>query len=185
MTVQEYIAKFDPDFLGNQTVLGTVLTAAQAAVEAYIGRGLGLVTNRLEDARGCRHAILLKYYPTTAVEWVHDRNGNALEHDADLEKGIVFVRNGDPEKMTVKYSGGLQTVPADIELAMALVVGAMMSSLETGGKQIASERLGDWQQTYAVSGATVSPNGANVVQTISTLSPAAAALLNIYCERRA
>lgn len=183
MTTEEYREKYDPAEGLSDAALEALLAAAQSAVEAYLGRGLGLAERTEEHwSETPRRVIALRAWPVTAVASVADEGGARSDFILLAAQGQLFFHAPAAGMVRVAYTGGLEPVPADVERAMALIVSALGQAQESGGQTIVSERLGDWQATYASSGTASAPAEA---RGLASLSQAAAALLDPYRARRA
>ncbi len=183
MTTAEYRERYDPEGTMADEVLEALLAAGESAVEAYLGRKLG-VAERTEEhwSETPRRVISLRAWPVTAIASVADENGTRSDFILLAEQGQIFLQRPAAGLVTVTYTGGLDPIPADIEQAMALIVSSLGQAQESSGQTIVSERLGDWQATYATSGAA---SGGVAAGSLGSVSQAAMALLDPYRARRA
>lgn len=176
MTPNDYIERYDPQYSGSEAMLYAALQAAQTAAETYLGRGFGTATNVQEVHRGAAQSVCLRHYPVTAVTSIKDENGELPDGSCDLdeEAGILYMRAPHKGNVIVKYSGGAGEEPMDVQLAIGLLTKSMLSSLDNNGQTVASERLGDWQVSYATGTSASAEAG------IVALCPAARNLLHPY-----
>lgn len=165
--VSEMLGLGDDDLGGR---LPALTDAACELVELYLNRKL-LLGFHTEIHSGGGDALALKAYPVESVEGVM-LNGAPMEyHGLIPESGLLYRRDGWPRVpggYTVKYAGGLSTIPSSIKQAVALLVEAMADAVENKGQQIASERLADYQVSYFRAAEAIG---------LAALSGAAAALL--------
>ena len=156
--------------------LPDLVDAASALVESHLNRRL-TKQERSEVYSGGGEALALKAYPVDTVLQVTLDDVPIETYDLDAETGLLFRRGGWPPMpggYRVTYVGGLAEIPAPIKQACALLVAALADAADNKGQQIASERLSDYQVSYA------RPAGAAGLE---TLSAAAAALLAPYRNR--
>jgi hypothetical protein len=168
---------FGEDDLGGR--LEALTEAASAMAEEFLNRW---VTKQAytQVCSGGGSALTLKAYPVeTLTEITFDGvgvTGGYLDKDA----GLLYREGGRiwppmPGGYLVKYTGGLEPVPAPIKQAIALLVAALNNTVENKGQQVASERLSDYQVSYS------RPADAAGLE---VLSVAAAALLRPYRSRQ-
>ena len=150
--------------------------AAFAMVESHLNRRL-TKQERTEVYSGGGEALPLKAYPVETFTKVTLDGMEVEAHGLDADTGLLFRRGGWPPMpggYRVTYVGGLSVIPAPIKQACALLVAALADAADNKGQQIASERLSDYQVTYA---RTAGAAG------LEALSAAAAALLAPYRNR--
>lgn len=183
MTALDYRVRYDPECALNDEALEALLSAAESAVETYLGRSIKRKERTEEHwSETPRRVISLRAWPVTAIASVADESGMRSDYILLAGQGQIFLRQPAAGMVTVTYTGGLDPVPADIEQAMALIVSSLSQAQESGGQTIVSERLGDWQATYATSG---SASGGMAAGSLGSVSMAAMALLDPYRARRA
>ena len=150
--------------------------AASAMVEGHLNRRLTR-QERSEVYSGGGEALALKAYPVDTVLQITLDDVPIEAHSLDAENGLLFRRGGWPPMpggYRVTYIGGLSVIPAPIKQACALLVAALADAADNKGQQIASERLSDYQVTYA---RTAGAAG------LEALSAAASTLLAPYRNR--
>ncbi len=156
--------------------LSDLTDAASALVESHLNRRL-TKQERSEVYSGGGVALTLKAYPIDTVLQVTLDDVPIEAYALDAENGLLFRRQGWPPMpggYRVTYVGGLAEIPAPIKQACALLVAALADSVESKGQQIASERLSNYQVTYARAAGAAG---------LEALSAAAAALLAPYRNR--
>ena len=164
------------DNLGGR--LDGLVAAACAMAEEYLNRWI----DKKEYTQVCSGgggALVLKAYPVESVMEVAMDGAPVPGVFLDADKGLLYRTGGRqwpplPGGYVVKYTGGLTTIPAPIKQAVAMLVAAMNNTVENKGQQVASERLSDYQVSYA------RPADAAGLE---ALSVAAAALLRPYRTR--
>ena len=165
--VSEMLTLGDDDLGGRLTAL---TDAACELVELYLNRKLPKAQHT-EIHSGGGEALTLKAYPVESVAEV-TLNGAPIDHHGLIpESGLLYRRTGWPRHpggYVVKYTGGLDAIPASIKQAVALLVESMADAVDNKGQQIASERLADYQVSYFRAAEAIG---------LAALSGAAAALL--------
>lgn len=168
--------------LGNDNLGGRLdglVAAACAMAEEYLNRWI----DKKEYTQVCSgggSALTLKAYPVASDTIVKLEGVLVADTSLDAEKGLLYRGGGRtwppmPGGYRVTYTGGLSDVPAPVKQAVALLVAALNNTVENKGQQVASERLSDYQVTYA------RPADAGGLE---ALSVAAAALLRPYRSRQ-
>lgn len=162
--------------------LSALISAASEMIEVYLRRKLrkGEHTDVAWQQGEC---LWLRAFPVEAVSEV--RAGADLIDIAyviDKEAGMLRRTDGHPwpihpEGYTVKYTGGLGTIPAPISQACAMLARQLGGSLENGGVA-ASERIGDYSITY-VQGSVGAGTGCG----LDAFSPAISAMLRPWMGR--
>lgn len=164
------------DDLGGR--LTGLLEAASAMAEEYLNRWI-TEKEYTQVCSGGGPALVLKAYPMKYGTVISFEGAIVSGVVLDNEKGLLYREDGRtwpsmPGGYHVTYTGGLSEVPAPIKQAIALLVAALNNTVENKGQQVASERLSDYQVSYA---RPVDAAG------LETLSVAAAALLRPYRSR--
>ncbi len=164
------------DDLGGR--LQGLVDAACAMAEEYLSRWV-TVKEYTQVCSGGGGALVLKAYPVESITEVTMDGVVVPGGHLDKDSGLLYREEGRvwppmPGGYLVKYTGGLEPVPAPIKQAAALLVAALNNTVENKGQQVASERLSDYQVSYA------RPEGAAGLE---ALSVAAAALLRPYRTR--
>lgn len=156
------------------------ILAASAAIEAYVGRPLGLTTVAAEPHRPENtRRIYLRVCPVVSISSVvYGRPGAQMSLTADADYSILSPENGAvelyrafssgfryPDRMYggdprsgsvyVTYTGGYATadVPPDVQQATILTVMSSGSTLGlNGGGLFSSEQIGEYSYRLSASG---------------------------------
>ena len=174
--VQKMLGLGDDDLGGR---LEGLVDAACAMAEEFLNRWI----TRKEYTQVCSGgglALILKAYPVGSVSEITMEGVPVPGASLDEEKGLLYRGFGRawpsiPGGYRVTYCGGLMEIPAPIKQAIALLVAALNNTVANKGQQVASERLSDYQVSYA------RPADAAGLE---ALSLAAAALLRPYRNRQ-
>lgn len=150
-----------------QQKIGRALTADEAsfasavvipAIDEFINNYLGV---QFDDANGAlvrytkggSAAVFAGYFATlTKVEYV-DAEGNVDEiatTDYYYDKPFIFTYSGKPFTVgvrNIKITGTYQDVPSALALAATMMASKPLTF--KGGREVDSEKIGDYQVTYS------------------------------------
>jgi len=152
--------------------------AASAMVEGHLNRWLPK-QQYTQVCSGGREIMPLKGYPVETVSAVTLEDAPVTGWLLDGAVGLLLRPGYQPWPAVpggyrVTYTGGLDPVPQPVKYACAILVAVLADAANNKGQQITSERLSDYQVTYARSDGAVG---------LEALSAAAAALLAPYRNR--
>jgi len=165
--------------------LDALIGAASELIEVYLRRKLRYGEHE-ETAWQQGECLWLRGYPVTEV---HEIKSGDQELDVsvalDKEAGLLRRKDGRPwpllsEGYSVRYTGGLETIPKTIQQACLMMVQQLDETAKHGGGVVASERIGDYSVTYAAAGSA----GAQAGSGLDAFSPAIEALLRPWIGRR-
>jgi hypothetical protein len=172
--IKAYLAITDTnsdDLLSNQ-----IMPAAQAAIEGYVKQPLE-VNTYTDLMRGPDDYVLqLWHIPIASITSItinpDETNpeviaGNQLTFDP--KRGQVWVNRSNSSNthffrscyipnILVSYQAGYSTIPDDLQQAYALVCKTLMMQVghTSDSQTLTSEKIGDWQATYARATAFIS-----------------------------
>ena len=146
-------------------LLASLISAASAAADRYCGRLFdSAARTEIYDGTGDRY-LMLRAFPLTSVNniTVTDESGNTYTiATADLTlhlgRGEIRIKAGASasdcsyfptgfQNISVPYTGGYLTVPADVQQAVVHITEAMLLANDQGG-DLDSEKLGDYAVSY-------------------------------------
>lgn len=164
--------------------LAASIGVASELIEVYLRRKLryGEHTDTAWQQGEC---LWLRAYPVDVIiEMTSGDTTLAIPTSLCAEAGLLRRKDGMPwahlpEGYTVRYMGGLATIPAAIQQACLMLVKQIDASLENGGGVAAQERLGDYSITYAQPTGTTAADGS-----LDAFGPAIVALLRPWMGRR-
>ena len=170
-------------------LLASLITAASAAAERYCGREFtSVLRTEIYDGDGSPY-LMLRAFPlgvagvaaitVTAEDGTTDTIAIA-DLLLNLGNGVIKIKAGAPnsdvsyfpsgfQNISVPYTAGYVTIPADVQQAVVQIAEGMLSANERAG-DVTSEKIGDYAVSYGVGG--------------SSLPPAAQALLARYRDIR-
>lgn len=147
-------------------LIASLITAASAAIETYCGREF-TSTVRTEDYDGDGDKyLLLRAWPLTSVTSITITEDDGTTYSiaaADLtlneEVGEIRVKSvlttsdfayfpSGYQNISVVYTGGYATIPADIQQACVHLIETMLAANQQAG-DVTSEKLGDYAVTFA------------------------------------
>lgn len=166
--------------------LTRLISAASELIEVYLRRKLRFAEHT-ETAWQKGECLWLRGYPVQQV--IEIMTGDrVLDVPIVVDKVAGLVRRKDglpwphlPEGYTVRYLGGLDSVPMTIQNACLMLTQQMDGATANGGGVVQSERIGDYSITYASGSATGAADGGGG---LDAFSPAILALLRPYMGRR-
>lgn len=146
LTVEQY-RLLSGDDTTDAAAAAAAISAAQSLLEAHANRWFEEDT-RTETVPFDRDLVLLRAYPVVQVESVE---GTDAAYQLDGQRGILRFPRPQTGTVTVTYTGGYAPgeIPQALQWACAALAQTLSASAQTGGKQVASERLGDYSATFS------------------------------------
>jgi hypothetical protein len=131
----------------NEATANTYLAVASAAIRDAAGSNISQTTVTVTLDGTCGQRLRLPGAPVTAVHSV--TLDEVPVTDAKVSNGSLWRSAGwSGDEVSVTYTYGLPTVPADIvDLTCRLAANALGG--DPAGRQVTSERIGDYSVTYA------------------------------------
>ena len=139
----------------DDALLTDLVARASDAIVAYCGRAFAAADyDECHDGDGS-DIVLLDQRPVISVSALSE-DDDAVEADDFVvypELGIVRLKSGvfgrGVRNVRVSYRAGHETIPADVEQAAIEWVAAMYRARgEVAGRDVSSERVGDYAVTY-------------------------------------
>jgi len=138
------------------SLLTNLINQASQIVETYCDRYIEKRTNLTEDYFHVRDKIFVRAYPIISISSLQlvDENGNTTdvtEYTKDDDLGIIYLNSEyEDAHFRITYTGGYETIPADIKFAAMYLLGQIYRISTDGAHGVTARTSPTGSVTYYI-----------------------------------